>query len=388
MTVSTPPLIPMRTPVPGDAPVPLSIDITPSTLVMSTPAHLLLADDNDEQAPLTGPLTALASQVATTLHQPGMVAAGLISFDATSSRLALCSAPRWADPLLAPYCFGCRHPSWTLKAEPEPAAYLAAVRQAQEMIKAGPLHKVVLARTMVLEADRPLTVKELLAHLPGPNARYVYAAPTGEDTWLIGASPELLVSRHGRTVATTPMAGSAPRSFDPTVDQARALALQGSGKDLQEHRLVVDAVARALAPFCEHLYVPARPQLTATSTMWHLSTPITGRLRDPGTCSLTLAAALHPTPAVCGTPENLAREVIGALEPVERGFYAGLVGWQDAAGDGEWALALRCGAVSGNTLRLYAGAGIVAGSEPEAELAETSAKFSTLLRALRVHTDL
>ncbi|MFI6713510.1 isochorismate synthase MenF [Nonomuraea sp. NPDC050478] len=386
--MSAPPPIPLRTPEPGDVPVPLPFDCTPTSVVMSTPAHTLLADGDDQQAPVTGPLTELPGQVAAALRRPGMVAAGLISFDAEHSRLVVCGAPRWSDPLLAPYCFGCRHPAWRLKPDPEPAAYLAAVRQAQNMITAGRLRKVVLARSLLLEADRPLTVQELLAHLPGPNARYVYAAPTGEDGALIGASPELLVSRHGRMLSTTPMAGSTRRSFDPTVDQARALALQSSGKDLHEHRVVVDAVARALAPFCEHLYVPARPELTATSTMWHLSTPITGRLRDPGTCSLTLAAALHPTPAVCGTPENLAREVIGALEPVERGFYAGLVGWQDAAGDGEWALALRCGALSGDTLRLHAGAGIVADSEAQAELAETSAKLSTLLRALRIHTDL
>ncbi|GGO81365.1 isochorismate synthase [Nonomuraea cavernae] len=388
MTVSTPPPIPMRAPLPGDVPVPLPNGCTPATVVIGTPTHTLLADGDDEQTPLTSPLTALPDQVADALHQPGMVAAGLITFDAEHSRLALSSTPRWSAPLLAPYCFRCRHPSWTITPDPEPAAYLAAVRRAQDMIATGPLRKVVLARSLRLEADRPLTIKELLAHLPSPNARYIYAAPTSEDASLIGASPELLVSRHGRMVATTPMAGSARRSFDPTVDQARALALQTSGKDLHEHRLVVDAVAQALAPFCEHLYVPTRPQVTATPTMWHLSTPITGRLRDPSACSLTLAAALHPTPAVCGSPESLAREVIDALEPVDRGFYAGLVGWQDAAGDGEWALALRCGVVSGTSLRLYAGAGIVADSDPEAELAETSAKFSTLLRALRVHTDL
>ncbi|MGI5274160.1 isochorismate synthase [Nonomuraea sp. CA-218870] len=386
MTVSTPPLIPMRAPTPGDVPVPLPMEYTPSTVMISTPDRTLLADGGEEP-PLTAPLRALPSEVASALHRPGMVAAGLIAFDAERSRLVLSNTPLWRDPLLAPYCFRCRHPSWTLTDDPGPAAYLAAVERARTMIATGPLNKVVLARTLLLEADQPLVVKELLAHLPGPNARYVYAAPAGEDATLIGASPELLVSRHGRMVATTPMAGSARRSFDPAVDQARALALQSSDKDLHEHRLVVDAVARALAPFCEHLYVPARPQVTATSTLWHLSTPITGRLRDPSVCSLTLAAALHPTPAVCGSPESLARQVIEELEPVHRGFYSGLVGWQDAGGDGEWALALRCGVVSGTTLRLYAGAGIVADSEPEAELAETGAKFSTLLRALRVRTD-
>ncbi|NUP81508.1 MAG: isochorismate synthase, partial [Nonomuraea sp.] len=174
------------------------------------------------------------------------------------------------------------------------------------------------------------------------------------------------------------------RSADPAEDRRRAAALAASAKDLREHRLVVADVADALAPYCAGLRVPATPELTSTEAMWHLSTRITGTLRDPDVRALTLAAALHPTPAVCGTPEPGARRVIEALEPFDRGFYAGLAGWTDAAGDGEWAVAIRCAEVAEHTLRLYAGAGIVTGSDPDAELAETSAKFRTMLRALGV----
>nr|BFE82385.1 hypothetical protein GCM10020093_049860 [Planobispora longispora] len=214
-----------------------------------------------------------------------------------------------------------------------------------------------------------------------------FAAPLPGGRTLIGASPELLVSRRGRTVISNPLAGSAARSADPAEDRRRAAALAASAKDLHEHRLVVEAVADALAPYCADLDVPNGPELTSTETMWHLSTRVTGVLRDPDTPVLALAAALHPTPAVCGTPRLRARRAIEELEPFDRGFYTGLVGWTDAAGDGEWAVTIRCAEAAGRMLRLYAGAGIVPGSDPDKELAETSAKFRTMLRALGVDTD-
>ncbi|MEV1178713.1 chorismate-binding protein, partial [Nonomuraea sp. NPDC049784] len=173
---------------------------------------------------------------------------------------------------------------------------------------------------------------------------------------------------------------------NPREDQAIGQRLLNSVKDRHEHRLVVDAVAAALAAHCDHLHVP-EPTLLATPTMWHLATPIIGRLTTPAPSSVELAAALHPTPAVCGTPTAEAASLIAELEGglgVDRGYFAGLVGWQDAAGDGEWAIALRGGVLeeSQQRLRLYAGAGIVAGSDPDHELAETDAKFLTMLRAL------
>ncbi len=128
---------------------------------------------------------------------------------------------------------------------------------------------------------------------------------------------------------------------------------------------------------------PHEPELLGTANVWHLATPFRGRLHDPSVTALELVAALHPTPAVCGSPREAAREALEHLEPIERGGYAGPVGWMDANGDGEWAIALRCAEITGSTARLYAGAGIVADSEPEAELDETERKFWALLDALR-----
>ncbi|MFN4161565.1 MAG: chorismate-binding protein, partial [Stenotrophomonas sp.] len=151
-----------------------------------------------------------------------------------------------------------------------------------------------------------------------------------------------------------------------------------------EHRHVVEAIVTALAPWCRHVKADARPSLHATATMWHLGTRIEATLSDAATPVAALVAALHPTPAVCGTPRQLALDTIRALEPVPRGFYAGAVGWIDADGDGDWYVAIRCARVQGRQARIYAGAGIVADSEPALEVAETAAKFGALLNALGV----
>jgi isochorismate synthase len=159
--------------------------------------------------------------------------------------------------------------------------------------------------------------------------------------------------------------------------------LAASAKDQREHAFVVDAMATALAPLCSDLDVPATPGLTQTPNMWHLGTRIVGSVREPATTALDLAVALHPTPAVCGTPTADAREFILTNEG-DRGFYAGAVGWCDSAGDGEWMVGIRCAELSadGRTIRASAGGGIVSDSDPQLELAETSAKLRTILSAL------
>ncbi|WP_219507887.1 isochorismate synthase [Nonomuraea ceibae] len=317
------------------------------------------------------------------------VAAGAITFDGTSCRITLCDEVSWSGPLSVRECFRCGHPDWQITPTPSEDDYVKTVELARDRIAAGELDKVVLARTLDLTGRSPVTVRDLLIHLGGRGA-HAYAIPLGGERTLVGASPELLVARHGRTVTANPLAGSARRNpADPTQDRVIADRLLMSAKDRREHHLVVDAVRAALAPHCEQLHVP-EPALLATPTMWHLSTPITGRLADPAASSLTLAAALHPTPAVCGSPTVAAHAAICDLEGqmgVERDYYAGLVGWQDSAGDGEWAIALRGAVLEGrHQVRLYAGAGIVAGSDPDSELAETNAKFLTMLRAL--HADI
>jgi len=271
----------------------------------------------------------------------------------------------------------------TVHAEPEPREYAEAVGQAVGRIRAGDYTKVVLARSLRLTTATPLGLPDLPRALARRDPHgYTFAMDLGAGRTLVGASPELLVSRFGPRVVANPIAGSAARHPDPVEDARRGAALLASAKDRHEHAVVVEAVTAGLRPLCARLDVPAEPSLVRTAAMWHLSTQVTGEVADPAVSALALAAALHPTPAVCGTPAADARAAIAELEPFDRGFYTGLVGWGDASGDGEWVVALRCGLAEGDTLRLYAGAGVVADSVPEAELAETTAKFGTFLTAL------
>lgn len=266
---------------------------------------------------------------------------------------------------------------------PTSEGYVRAVASAVDRLRGTELRKVVLARTVEVDAGRRLDARALVHRLRAvdPDA-YTFAAPT-DDGVIVGASPELLVSRQGREVRSNPLAGSAPRSGDPDEDRANADTLAASSKDREEHVIVVEAVAETLGPFCEDMTWDPEPVLRETPNVWHLSTMFRGVLRDPAPSALDLVAALHPTPAVAGTPTEIALAAILELEPFDRGRYAGPVGWVDANGDGEWAVALRCAELRGSRAILYAGAGIVADSVPERELAETEPKFRAFLDALR-----
>jgi isochorismate synthase len=280
-------------------------------------------------------------------------------------------------------------PGWDvtgLVPDPLPVEYEAAVAAALRAIDAGEVEKVVLARTLEVLADSPIDPRLVARRLSAAeSASYVFlvALPVGASS-LVGASPELLVRRRGMRVSSDPLAGTAQRSPDRARDAVIARQLLDAVKEQREHRLTAEAVADALAPFCAKLVVDPEPSLTSTATLWHLQTSVRGTLKPDAPDALTIAAALHPTPAVCGTPRAAAADLIARLEGFDRRFYAGLVGWVDARGDGEWALTLRCAEISGSTARLHAGAGIVAGSDPAAEDLETEAKFGVLLRALGV----
>lgn len=326
------------------------------------------------------------------------LAVGALPFDSSApATLVIPERAAWAGPLTG--ALGEQPRSsitlGTSRAFPSTEHYLLAVEKAVSRIRAGQLQKVVLARSLLLQGDADIDVCSLVRRLAAKNpAAYTFgidlsAAMHGTRTsepqrTLIGASPELLVSRAGLDVFTNPLAGSAARSADPVQDARRAEGLLLSAKNREEHAFVVDRVVAVLQPFCSRLRVPKRPALLRTDTMWHLSTAIHGRLLDPTICSLTLAMALHPTPAVCGTPQALALETIHDLEGFERGFYAGLLGWCTDEGDGEWIVTIRCGEVLGPQIRLFAGAGIVAQSIPAEELRETSAKLGTLLGVMNV----
>jgi isochorismate synthase len=266
---------------------------------------------------------------------------------------------------------------------PAPELYAGAVQEAVRRIHGGELRKVVLARTIDVAADRAFDARRLAHRLRAvdPHA-FAFIAPTDGGV-LVGASPELLVSRQGSEVRANPLAGSAPRSGDKAQDRANAEALASSGKDQEEHAIVVDAIAEALRPLCATLTWDPEPVLLETANVWHLSTRFRGRLVEPAPSALDLARALHPTPAVAGAPTDAALATIGQLEGFARGAYAGPVGWVDAGGNGVWAIALRCALLAGDRATLYAGAGIVGASDPAGEVDETDRKFRAFLDALR-----
>ena len=278
-----------------------------------------------------------------------------------------------------------------LRSDPEPDDYSRAVAEAIRRIGAGELRKVVLARTIVVDAGRTLDAKQLLWRLRAVDPDcYAFAAPEvgllddeGVTGVLVGATPELLVAKTGYEITATPLAGSAPRFGDPSEDRAAARRLFESAKEREEHALVAEDVAATLAPFCDELEYPKEPELLGTANVWHLATPFLGRAKSSVASVLEIVASLHPTPAVCGTPREAARRALEELEPIDRGCYAGPIGWVDAHGDGEWAIALRCAEIRRSTARLFAGAGIVADSVPELELGETERKFRALLDSLR-----
>ncbi|MTH65875.1 isochorismate synthase [Paracoccus shanxieyensis] len=286
---------------------------------------------------------------------------------------------------------------WDLTAQPAAADYAAAVDHALRIMadeagKPQALEKIVLARSLLIRAGATIPVQALMDRLgadPAVTAFRVTLPARGKDARrvLCGATPELLLEKRGRAIASHPLAGSARRMADEGQDRANATALEQSEKDRREHAFVVEYIMDVLGPHCRSLSAPAGTTLTHTRSMWHLGTRIEGELKDPDTPSVVLAGLLHPTPAVCGAPMRRAYDLIGALEPLPRDFYAGAVGWCDAKGDGAWQVAIRCAQISGAEARLYAGAGIVPGSDPMAEAAETGAKFGAFLTALGLPLD-
>jgi menaquinone-specific isochorismate synthase len=255
-----------------------------------------------------------------------------------------------------------------------------AVADAVAAIKAGGLRKVVLARDIFATADEAIDARVLLRRLAG---RYPGCFAFACDG-MVGATPELLVRRTGRQVSALVLGGTAPRGADPAQDEALGSELLASAKNTEEHAYAVASIRDGLRPLCDVLDVEARPALLKLPNLQHLGTRVQGTLSGSGTpkSALALAAAVHPPAAVCGTPTGAALELIRELEHMDRERYAGPIGWVDAEGNGEWGIALRCAQLSGRTARLFAGCGIVAGSDPGAELAETMVKFQPMRGAL------
>jgi isochorismate synthase len=272
-------------------------------------------------------------------------------------------------------------PSPALVEVPTGAAYADAVAVAVAAIAAGRLDKVVLARSVEARFPAPPDLGRVVGRLRRQEpscTTFSLPVPGGR---FVGATPELLVRRRQPTVTCHPLAGTVGLSGDAGGDAETVRQLLASAKDRREHRLVVDDIAAVLGPRCAELRVPDEPSLVRFRSVAHLGTAIQGTLLDDEPV-LDLLAALHPTPAVGGVPLDAALAAITTLETTRRGYWAGPVGWVDAAGDGEWMIGLRSATVHGRLARLHAGAGIVAGSDPAAELAETTVKLAPVLDAL------
>lgn len=332
----------------------------------------------------------------------GLVAFGAFTFDPSSTADSVLTIPsrvlgrhgdrfwetriRLAEDTARPTALETRPygPHWAGTVGPgaqSPQGYQDAVRAALERIADGELSKVVLAR-------------DLRGTVPAGSdlRRLVRALATGyPDTWafavdgLIGASPETLVTVQDRTVTARVLAGTIGRGADADADTAASTHLASSVKDLDEHQYAVQSVLTELRPHTRALAASEQPFLLKLPNLFHLATDVEGEL-DEGRSALDLVRALHPTAAVAGTPTAAAVSAIRDLEPFDRGRYAGPVGWVDADGNGEWAIALRCAqfTATGGAIAVtaYAGAGIVAGSDPESELLETRVKFRPLVDAL------
>jgi len=276
-----------------------------------------------------------------------------------------------ASPRTAPSTF-------SIRSARTPESWCDSVDRARKSMTDGRLRKAVLAREVVVEADvphDPLTILERLrTAYPGC---FVFRVGT-----FLGATPELLVSRMGDVVRAQPLAGTAPRGGDPAADARLAASLLASAKDREEHRITIDSLHDVLLPFCSYLDEEPEPSIVAVANVQHLATSVEGRLSSPPAPALELASALHPTPAVGGDPKDTALATIRAEEQMDRGRYAGPVGWTDAEGNGRWAVGIRSAEVHGRIARVFAGNGIVADSDPTTELAETRAKLQALLSTI------
>ena len=270
-----------------------------------------------------------------------------------------------------------------VQSTPAAGEFKASVSAALDAFAQGKLAKVVLSRKLILTLHKPADPERVLARLMAQNPHaFHFSLPLGQGRRLLGASPELLLRVSGGEVFTHPLAGSARRASEPVQDEAVARDLLASRKDQHEHKLVIDEIRRVLTPHCRELAIPQKPTLMSTDTLWHLGTPIAGQLHGSDASVLSLACQLHPTPALCGYPTDLARQFIREQEPFRRALFSGIVGWCDSQGNGEWAVVIRCGVLDGHQVELFAGAGIVAGSDPAMEWAETGTKLGTMLKAL------
>lgn len=258
------------------------------------------------------------------------------------------------------------------------------VRKCLTRLESAELEKIVLSQSVDCFFDKPIEPKFFIKSLlqKNPNA-YNFIVPLQNCSFIFGASPELLLSKQDVSIHSNPLAGSRPKSNDINYNNAIKQQLSISQKDQNEHNLVVKSILKKLQPICNNLTLNNTPEILETSTMLHLSTNFHGTLEDKSMSALEIALMLHPTPAICGTPTKLSKEIILNEEGYNREYYTGIVGWMDSKGNGEWVVTIRCGLVNSCKLRLYAGAGIVENSNADDEWQETEDKMKTLLNLFK-----
>lgn len=272
-------------------------------------------------------------------------------------------------------------------AVPDERGFKHSVKHAVVNFEYSDVRKTVLSISRQLQFSSPIDLDILQANLRAQNpSGYLFRVSLPDDGTLIGVSPELLVRKRGNRMESNPLAGSIGRRPTEAEDQENARQLMASEKDHFEHKLVVDDIRRHLTPLCNELDIPDKPSLLQTTTLWHLSTFLHGTLKDENLSALQLACLLHPTPAVCGVPTERARRLIRFVEAFDRGLFTGIVGWCNSRGDGEWVITIRCGVARHDTIRIFAGAGIVAASNPDTEWTEVQTKLGTMLRACGMST--
>lgn len=346
-------------------------------LALVTEALAALEVDDDVGRPGTGPVAFAAIPFDPSSPATFVVPEITVGHAADGTRWVTRVGGSDID-VLAPVVDEPRARRFEVEAVQDPDWWKERVRFATKSIADGEFEKVVLARELRVTADAPISRIGLLRRLrrtfPG-----CFSFAVGS---MVGASPELLVSRAGEMVHAHPMAGTAPRGGDPTTDARLAASLLASTKDRAEHQITIDMVWETLLPYCSYVDSEPEPSVVAVANVQHLASLVEGRLSQPAASVLELVSALHPTPAVSGWPLAPALAHLAAHEGLDRDRYAGAVGWVDAAGNGTWSVGIRSAILDGATARLFAGVGVVSDSDPEAELAETDAKFQAVLASI------
>ncbi|AMO50070.1 Isochorismate synthase EntC [Enterobacter sp. FY-07] len=332
---------------------------------------------------------AFASAKAKGIARPVMV--GAIPFDTTQPS-ALFIPQSWqtfsrpAKQRSARYFNAGEMPNVTTQTFiPEQDHFMQMVERGAAKTATPEVDKVVLSRLIDIATDSDINSGVLLERLIAQNpASFNFHVPLPDGGALLGASPELLLRKEENRFSSLPLAGSARRQPDDMLDREAGNKLLASEKDRHEHELVTQAMKAVLEPRSRSLTLPDSPQLVTTPTLWHLATPIDGVAHDDEN-ALSLACLLHPTPALSGFPHQVAKTLIAELEPFNRELFGGIVGWCDAEGNGEWVVTIRCARIHRNTVRLFAGAGIVPASSPLSEWRETGVKLTTMLNAFGLH---